>query len=366
MDDFDKRIKDMTKEFQIPKSYYKKVDETLESIQNDSIPPSGRGRFLKVAIIMTLVCCLFIGYFCFFNTKRVNANFFETFKQTILEFLGIGDKESEEKGVESERDTAVSKPDLMIELREKVIDSQNMYLVVKITAPTDVEFAENITFDYFGFCKGSNYNTSNLLFGPNDCVLLEVLEEKKNVATYVVSIATDEKIEEDKEYTVFFKDLMQNPYGDNPQMLVEGIWSISFTATYTVTENIRVEGTEQMRYSLLHTTAAVKEIELLPLGMSIVSDVSLVPIDELHTSDTRITIRLKMIDGSELVVDSPDPETDVITSGGSISEYEEGGKVFYKYVSQFESAIEIDKVLGIYIEDCYVPLKANEGEYENE
>ena len=82
-----------------------------------------------------------------------------------MDFLGIGGEELQKIGVTSDKEDSASKPDLMMELKEKVIDKHNIYVVVKITAPTNISFAKNISFDYFAFCKGRNYNESNLLSG---------------------------------------------------------------------------------------------------------------------------------------------------------------------------------------------------------
>lgn len=354
---FDKKVKKLSKEFQIPETYHNKVDEILETIKKDSVVPPQKKPFVKVIIAIAVICVFLIGHLCFSGSQVAEASLFETFKQTIMDFFGMNEEESQELGIESEKKEAISKPDLMIEMQEQIMDGQNIYVVVKITAPPEVEFKKKITFDYFGFCEGSNYNASKLLPGARDCTLLEVLEGRKNVATYVVNLSTSEQMEEGEEITVFFNNLVDDPYGDNPQLLVEGMWSVSFNASYTVSENIMVKGTEDSKYSFLDTTAAIKEIKLLPLGLTMISDVSNVPIDKLHTSDTRITVRLKMIDGSEILVDSPDPDAKTFTSSSSISEYEKKGKVYHKYVSQFKKAINISQVVGIYIEDCYMSFK---------
>ena len=354
MKKFDKKIKKLAKEYKTPDTYNKKVDEIIESIQQDNVSAPKKKTFVNVAIAMAVCCVIVTGYLFFSAAQQAEASFLDTFKHTILDFFGMNKEESEKLGVKSEQEEAVSKPDLMMELQEVVMDSQNIYAVVKITAPADIEFNESMTFDYFGFCEGSNYNSSNLLSGPRDCNLLEVLQEKKNVATYVVSTSTDKQIKEDKEVTVFFKDFIAEPYDSTPDILVEGMWSLTFTASYTSRENITVKGTEDMNYSMLGETIAIKKVKLLPLGMTIIVDVSNIPIDTLHTSDTRFTVRLKMIDGSEVLVDSPEENVKTFTEASSISEYEKKGKVLNKYVCQFPKAIDINQVVGIYIEDCYL------------
>ncbi len=360
MTKFDREIKKLSKEFQVPESYHEKVDEILEEIQEDRVVTPKKKPFVRVAIVMAMFC-LIIGGFLFFSGAEVaEASFFETFKQTIMNFFGIDKEESQELGIESEKKEAVSKPDLMMELQEVVMDSQSIYAVVKITAPTDVEFKEGMTFDYFGFCEGTNYNVSSVVPGARGCNVLEVLEGKKNVALFVVDITTDQQIKEGKNVTIFFQDLIAGPYEDKPEILVEGMWSLSFSASYTNSKEITVKGTDDMQYPFAGTTADIKKIKLLPLGLTLVSDVSRVPTDILNTTDTRFTIRMKMIDGSELIVQNTDSEVDCLVNGGSINQYEKKGRTYQEYVGQFNKAIDIDKVLGLYIADYYVPLK----EYE--
>lgn len=361
MTKFDKKVKRLSKEFQVPDTYHGKVDEILETIQEDRVAAPRKKPFVKVAVVMAALCLLVTGYLCFSSAKVAEASFLETFKQTILDFLGMGEDESQEMGIESEKEDAVSKQDLMIELQEVVMDTQNIYAVVKITAPPDVEFKEGMTFDYFGFCEGTNYNASSVIPGSQQCTLLEVMKNKNNVATFVVNVGTDEQIEEGKEVTAFFKDLLDGPqYEEDTKILVEGMWSLSFTASYTNSKEITVKGTADMQYPFADKTADIKKIKLLPLGLTLVSDVSRVDEETRNTTDTRFVIRLKMIDGSEIIVDSPNLEDDCLVNGGSIGWYDKNGHSYQKYVGQFKKAIDIGQVIGIYIADYYVPLK----EYE--
>lgn len=352
MTDFDEKIKKSIKNLKVPEEYDRRVEETLQSIRDDdtSIHPN------RWKGVVTLVCLCIAAYLLFSNSEIVQANFLETFKGTILDFFGMGKEEAQTVGVKSEKEESVSKPDLIIELQEKVIDDQNIYLVVKITAPSDVEFNEDISFDYFAFYRGANYNTEDLLPGARDCRLLEVLEGKSNVATYIVSLSSDEELTEDSELTAFFKDLMVSPNGDHPEMLVEGIWSVNFTVEKTVSEEVQIKGTPDMTYPFINTTATLSKLKLSPLGLTLVSDVSNVPDDELGISDTTIALRLKMIDGSEKVVMSHNAEERTIISSGSDSFSQKKGKTYMKGVYQFEKTINISQVIGVYIEDYYVPL----------
>lgn len=357
---FDKKVKRLSKEFQVPETYHKKVDEILETIQEDSVAVPRKKPVVKGAIVMTAFCIIITGFLFFSHAEVAKASFLETFKQTILDFFEMGEDESKKIGIESEKKDAVSKPDLMMELQEVVMDTQSIYAVIKITAPPSVEFKEGMTFDYFGFCEGTNYNQSTVVPGSRECTLLEVLKKKKNVATFVINVGTDKQVKEGEEVTVFFEDLIAGPYEDKPEILVEGMWSLSFTTSYTNSKDITVKGTDDMKYSFADTTADIKKFKLLPLGFTLISDVSRVPTDTLNTTDTRFIIRMKMIDGSEIIVDSPNLEDEGLVNGGSIGYYEKKGHVYQKYVGQFKKAIDISQVRGIYIADYYVPLK----EYE--
>lgn len=352
--DFDKKIKKMSKEFPIPQEYHQRVDEVLETIskdnENESFPQ--KRYSLKIACTVIAICLFFTGYLFFSNPKEAKADFLGTFVRTIMDFFGV----SQDIGVKSDKDDSVAKRDLMIELKEKVIDSQNIYLMVQITAPPDVEFDENIGFDYFGFCRGTNYNSADLVPGSTDLRLLEVLE-KKNIASYIVSISTNEQLKEDEEVTVFFKDLMVDPYGDNPQQLVEGMWSVPFTISYTVSEEVTVKGTKEMSYEFLGTTASITELKLTPLGLSVVTDVSNVPYEEIGISDITIAIGIQMIDGSRQAVTSHDEEEKIISGGGECYVYQENEKAYIKYTYQFDNPIDTAQVIGVYVEDCYVSLK---------
>lgn len=357
MTKFDRKIKKMAKEFQAPDSYHNKVDEVLGTIQEEHIAAPKKKPFVKIAIVIAALCLIVTGWLSLSDSKVAEASFFADFKQTILDFFGLDKDESEEKGVESEKKEAVSKQDLMIELQEVVIDTQSIYAVVKITAPTSVEFKEGMTFDYFGFCEGGNYNASTVLPGSRGCTLLEVQKEKKNVAMYVVDISTSKEIQEGKEVTVFFQNLIASASEKNPEAIVEGMWSLSFTTAYTNSKNITVKGTDDMKYSFAGTKADIKKIKLLPLGITLVSDVSRVDTETLNTTDTSFPIHLKMIDGSEIIVADPNTEEPGLVVGGGIEQYEKKGRVYEKYVGQFKEAIDINKVIGIYISDYYVPLQ---------
>lgn len=354
---FDKKIRKMSKEFPVPQEYHQRVDEVLDSIQNErneKIFPAKKYS-LKIACTFIVICLFFSGYLFFSNPKEAKADFLGTFVKTIMDFFGI----SQDIGIDSDKDDAVSKRDLMIELKEKVIDSQNIYLMIQITAPADVEFDENIGFEYFCFCNGTNYNNTDLIPGATDIRLLEVLE-KKNTASYIVSISTNQQIREDEDVTVFFENLMVDPYGENPQMLVEGMWSIPFAVSYTVSEEVTREFIKEMSYDFLDTTAFIKNLKLTPLGISLVTDVTNVPYEELGISDTTIAIGLQMIDGSRKEVLSHNEDDKIISEGGDCYVYQENEKTYIKYTNQFDNPLDIAKVIGVYVENCYIPLKESD------
>lgn len=355
MTEFDKNIQKRIKNMPIPDSYHEKVKEVLEKIEEDDPVPVKKKRYpvKAAAVILMLILAGSIA----FSATRANAGFMELFTQNLLSFLGLEQESSKELGIESRKQESVSKPDLMMELQEVVMDTQNIYAIVKITAPPSIEFNEKMSFDYFGFCEGSNFNAVNVVGGARSCELLEVSKEKKNVATFVVNVVTDEQIKEGKEVCIFFQNLIADPTETEPHVVVEGLWNLNFKAEYTKSQEITIDGTSDMSYPFLDTTATVKKIKLLPLGMTLKADVSNVPREELGISDTRLTIRLKMADGSELIVQSPDPDAKEITSSGSMSESEKGDRTYLKYVSQFEKAVDINQILGVYIEDLYVPVR---------
>lgn len=360
MDRFDKKIKESAKNFQVPDSYNKRVDETLESIQSDDVSTPRTKIIIRAAVIVVICCLVVTASLYFANAKMAEASFMDTFKHTIMDFLGLKESESKKLGIESEKKEEVSKPELFIELQEVVMDSQSMYALIKITAPANMEWKEGMTFDYFGCCEGSNYNASKVVSGSKRCTLLEVLEDKKNVAAFVLEISTHKQIKEGKEAIFFFKDLIAGQYEDTPDILVEGMWSISFTTSYTDVKDITIKGTKDMEFPFADTTAKVKKIKLLPLGMTLVTDASKVSWDTLNTTDTRFVLRFRMIDGSEIIVSSPRMEDETLSVGGEIAYSEKNGKKIVKYVYQFEKAIDINQVLGIYIADYYIPIK----EYE--
>ena len=113
-------------------------------------------------------------------------------------------------------------------------------------------------------------------------------------------------------------------------------------------------------YPFLGTEAVFKELKLTPFGIDIVSDVSKVPYDSLGVSDTNIAIILQMIDGSKKVMTSHDEQEEVIDGTGSQYVFQEEAQTFIEYTQQFEEPLDISQVIGVYVEECYVPLLGEE------
>ena len=360
MGKFDKEIKRLIRDVELPASYHKKVDSTLKSLEEqEEVPQKKRNKKWVVRVAICLACI--VGLISI-TSLDAHANIFEEFKESFMDFLGLTSEDEttdgakqEITGVESEKIYTESKPDLMMEAQEVVVDSHTIYLLVKITASSGIEFSEDVGFDYFCFCEGDNYNNNDLLSGARSCELLEVSEQRPNMATYVASITFDQELEEGTNVTAYFKDLERNPYSDNPELLVEGMWSITFPVNKTVTEQISIEGTPDMVFSYINTTAVVDYIEVTPLGLVLNADVSNFPYDELGLSDTTIAITLKMIDGSERPIVSCADGESFIQSGSRYFE-QDGDKSYQQDTLEFTEAISLEKVCGIYIEDLYIPV----------
>lgn len=356
MSKFDREIKRLIRNVKPPETYENKVDSILHSIEEKEKAPVQK-RYNPKWVLCTALCMVFIVCLISVTSMDVQANIFETFKASIMDFLGLTSEEDAERiGVESERINNVSKPDLMMETKEVVVDSHMIYLLVEIRASSGIEFAENVGFDYYCFCAGDNYNNENLLSGARSCELLEVNADKPNIATYVVSIASDRELEEGSNVTAYFKDLEQNPYSDEPTMLIEGMWSVTFPLNKTVTDKVSIEGNSDMEFAYQDTTATVKDIEITPLGLVLNADVSNFPYEQLGLSDTTIAITLKMIDGSEQKIVSHMPDESFIQSG-SISYEQDGDKSYQQNTLEFTEVISLEKVCGIYIEDLYIPFE---------
>ncbi len=354
----DKSIKRAFKELKIPASYDERVSDLLASMEaevpeEEKSAPKGKGKYIfRAAACLLCVCLMFSAV-----VLRSDAGFWENFKRTLVDFFGFGsDEEAEKAGVNSMQLYVQGKRDLIVEMQEVVIGPHNIYLLVKITAPTDVVFSENVGFEYFGFCTGENYDVNHLLGGSRDCKLLETGAGKPNEALYVVSMTFDGEVQEGTPVTCFLNNLSADPFADEPEQLVEGIWSLTFPFEQTVVESVVVEGKSDMTFPYIDGSAVVDSIELSPMGMVLTLDVSDVTYDLLGVSDTTVAIRFLYIDGSEKIIVSHTPDESFI-QGGSISFDTEGDKVTEQQNLEFNEVLNIGEVLGIYIEDLYVPVK---------
>lgn len=352
-------LKDVAKNLDIPVGTVKSrlnrgkkmIKKELEKAHQTKKKPIG----MKILIV---VLCLAIGAGIIASAANsdVCADFFGGFKKTIFDALGIDKEKGEQPGVEvHDTEEEVSRKDLMMELVSKVIDKHNIYLMIKITAPPEIAFTDDIKFDYIAFSKGTNYNADALLSGATDDQLFEVSDGKTNIATYIMHISCDEELEPDSTANVFLKDLMMDPYGEKREMLVEGIWNINFTIEQTVTDNIELRdtGTEYPFHDIM---ARMKSLEISPLGMTLKTDITGMNQDELGILDNSIMVRLQMIDGSQLLVRSHNLEDETIVSGGSSLFEEEDGALIMTDTYGFADTIKINEILGVYIEDVYVPI----------
>ncbi len=342
----------------VPDAYKVRVEEALDNLPQDGGEESrGKNSFYRArrfqvaiaALALLIVVVTVAG-------TTANATVFDSFRQTIMDFLHIGDNgDGESKGVKSVEEQQPSKPDLMLELQERVIDNSNIYLLVKIIAPTTVKFNKNIKFDYCSFAKGTNYNADQTIPGVTECSLLEVKPGRENEATYVMQLSSDMEIEEGSMVTAYFKDLMTDPNGSGREMLVEGMWSITFEADYSVSKKVEIKGTDEMKYPFLGKQADVKKVEITPLGMVLRSDISEVPSDILGVSDLTLRIRLKMIDGSEILLMSHDLDEKTAVNSASVSYSNVGKRLYQRNKFEFQSTIDTSHIVGLYIEDLYIP-----------
>ncbi len=353
----DKKIKQIFKELKVPVSYEERVDDMLTSLKEeaakeDEPAQKGRGKYvLRTAVCLLCICIMFSAM-----VLHSKADFWEQFRRTLMDFFGFTtEQEADEAGIGSMSLHVEGKKDLFVELQEAVIDAHNIYLLVKITAPTDIAFAQNIGFDYFGFCEGENYDVNHLLSGSRDCRLLEVMEEMPNVGLYVVNICFDQEIAEGTPVTCFLKDLTADPYGETPELLVEGIWSMTFPYERTIVDSVTIEGGPEMSFPYLDGTAAVESIELTPTGMVLMLDVSNLTYELMNVSDTTVAIKFLLIDGSEKTIVSHSPDESFIQGGSILFSSEE--EATQQQNLEFEEIFNIGEVVGVYIEDIYIPVK---------
>lgn len=373
MNDFDKMMRELSGKVDVPDNYNSRIDDVLRSLPDKEQKESNGGN-RRVNRIIGVVMCIFALVFALeISSLHANANIFDSFKMTIMDIFHIGkdntslndsvysdvDEYSDGSGIASKTENAKGKRDLMIELRETIVDPHGLYALVKITAPSDIEFNDNISFDYFAFCEGENYNSEQTIGGVTNCYMLERRISRPNEALFVVDLTGDVGAYEGKKVAVCLKDLTANPYGDTSEVLVSGMWSVSFQADSTVRDNIDIDCSisdiEDVTFPYINTTAYVVSIEMSPLGLSIISDVSNMPFEDLGVSDTTIGLRLKMKDGREYIL-SPYSEDENYITDNSESEFnEENGISYQKDIYSFKKPVDINNIAGFYVQDIFIP-----------
>ncbi len=353
----DKKIKKALQELKIPVSYEERVDSLLKTMETEAekkeeTGKKKRGKYVFRAAVCLLCVCLMLTVTVFYS----DASFFEDFKRTLMNFFGFDtEQDAENTGIDIKPVYVRGKRDMIVELKEAVMDAHNIYLLVKLTAPVDVTFAEDVGFEYFGFCEGQNYDVNYLLGGSLDCRLLETTSQRPNEANYVISKCFDEELQEGDSVTCFLENLTRDPYSDEPELLVEGIWSLTFTYERTVRESVIVEGTPDMTFPYIDGTAVVERIELTPTGIFLSLDISSVTQELMNVSDSTVAIKLLYIDGSEKIIVSHNPDESFI-QGGSIFMDNQEDKPKQQQSLEFIEVLDIGEVIGFYIEDLYVPV----------
>ncbi len=83
--------------------------------------------------------------------------------------------------------------------------------------------------------------------------------------------------------------------------------------------------------------------------------VSIYSIHNCRIPDTTIELRLKMLDGEEMYVVSRSEEESTVQSGSTFCDIV-GEKTIQKAVYEFAEPLDINKVVGIYIEDIFFPV----------
>lgn len=332
-------------------------------LQVDENKRKKRNQLLVLVLVISLATVAFSS-----RDTIAHMKVFVEFKESLKSFFGLqkevsNQDDSDTQGilVDSieeyiETDYSVSKPDILIELNEKIIDSQGIYLLVKVTAPSDIKFDESIGFDYVAFCEGDNYNADKLISGAKDCSLLEVSQIKDNVATYVCKIVPDIKISDGQNITISFKNLVRDP-NEDAQVLVEGMWSVNFSADYTIKKVITNEETQNVSINYMGDKAVVESYEITPAGMKLVIDASNIPYDDFAVNDTNCSLVLRLIDGTKIDLYSvQNGWAQIIDSSSDYLDIIDNKTIMTKNYS-FKQLVDINKIIGFYVEDEYIEVQ---------
>ena len=72
---FDRKIRKRAKRFQVPDSYYRKVDGTLDKIKEDHVAAPRRQPFVKAALYLMVLCLMISGFILLSDMKSAEAGF---------------------------------------------------------------------------------------------------------------------------------------------------------------------------------------------------------------------------------------------------------------------------------------------------
>ena len=350
MNEPDDKIKKLSSDLHAPEGYDERIEDILNSLPEKSISNKNKThRAVKIAAAVAFVMA--IGVFIISQTQ-VKAGIFEVFGKNILSYLGMDSDTTDETGVHSHKVHTESHPDLTISMQELVMDEHHIYLSLIVSASSGVEFTKDVSFAYFGVCRGESYNPDDLIGGATSCEMLEKInyEGNENSAQYILSLTTEDKLQDGEKLVAFFHDLTVDPNGPAPKTLVEGKWKINFLSSVTVSKKKVIETDRSISYPFLGKNAHVEKVSVTPLGITIRTDISEVPYDELGVSDTRIDMTLLLIDGSEIALSRKDGSALKDISDGSIAVESKGDKTYMKYVYTFKNNINPDMFKGLMIE----------------
>ncbi|MBO6108520.1 MAG: hypothetical protein J6P16_03840 [Eubacterium sp.] len=350
MNELDDRIKKLSSDLHAPEGYNERIDNILDSLPEKTKSNNKRThRAVKIAaaVAFVMAVCALI-----FTRTQVKAGIFELFGKQILSYLGVNSDDTDESGVHSHKVHTDSEPDLSIRMQELVMDEHHIYLSLIVSASPDVVFTNDVTFAYFGVCKGESYNPDDLIGGATSCKMIGKVtdDENENSAQYIFSLSTEEKLKEDEPMVAFFHDLTQDPNGASPKTLVNGKWKINFLSSVTVSKKKVITADRSVSYPILGKKAHVEKISITPLGITVTTDVSEIPFDELGVSDIRLDMTMQMIDGSEIVLGYRDGSVSSDISESSIATEKKGNKSYAKYIFSFKEKINPDMYRGLIIE----------------
>lgn len=382
MNEFDKMMRENSEKVNIPDGFEDKVENVLGSLPERDIKQTNTKKTgVRLAVILAVVI-IFAAMGTF--AVRSEANIIDTLKMTLMDIFGNGKESGTGPNKENQankssdndsygnsslemslaeadirKEESEAKRDLMIELKETIVDPNGIYALLQITAPSDIELNKDITFDYFAFCEGTNYNSDSTMGGAVSCDFLESTKDRPNVALYVMKLTGSVSNYEGKSIAACMKDLTMMPNSEDREVLVEGMWSVSFMAEKTVRNSIVLADfgdDEEIIFPYITAEAKIVSLTLTPLSISLTSDVSAMPFEELGVSDTTISLSLLMSDGEMLVI-SPYSETERYITESGESEFDQAEGVSYqKDIYSFAQPVDINKVVGIYVQGVFVPF----------